>query len=57
MAECIFCKIINGEVDTNLLYQDDNIVVFSDINPKAETHLLVVPKQHIKSLIEVNEAT
>ena len=49
---CIFCKIIAGELPTNFVYQDDELVVFKDIRPKATVHLLVVPRLHIKSLNE-----
>jgi histidine triad (HIT) family protein len=55
MRNCIFCKIINGEVPTTILYQDDSFIVFPDINPKAEVHLLMVPKLHIKSLAELDD--
>ena len=54
-ANCIFCKIIKGEVPTNFLYEDDNLVVFKDIRPKAKVHLLLVSKEHIKSLLTVEE--
>ncbi len=54
MTDCIFCKIINGEIPTTFLYQDDQIVSFKDIRPKADVHILVVPRQHIKSLAEIN---
>lgn len=50
MADCIFCKIISGQQTTELLFENDNIVVFKDIFPKAPVHLLVVPKKHIDSL-------
>lgn len=53
MTDCIFCKIINGEIPTTFIYQDEQIVAFKDIHPKAEVHILVVPKQHIRSLAEV----
>lgn len=53
MTTCIFCKIINGEIKTNLLYQDELMVVFADCNPKAKIHLLALPKLHIKSLAEL----
>jgi len=48
--DCLFCKISNGETETDLLYEDDTLVVFRDINPKAPVHLLVVPKKHIRSI-------
>ncbi|MCD8377996.1 MAG: histidine triad nucleotide-binding protein [Candidatus Gastranaerophilales bacterium] len=55
MSDCIFCKIINGEFNTEFVYEDEYSVVFNDINPKADTHLLVVPKQHTASLNECND--
>lgn len=50
--DCIFCKIAGGEIKTDLLYQDDDVVAFRDINPKAPTHILVIPRDHIPSLNE-----
>ena len=52
--DCIFCKIINGDISTKFLYQDEDLVALSDINPKAKTHVLVVPRKHIKSLAELD---
>lgn len=49
----IFCKIIKGEIPTEFLYQDEDLAVFKDINPKAPVHLLIVPKKHISSVNEV----
>ena len=54
MDDCVFCKIINGEIPYTFLYQDEKIVAFRDISPKADIHVLVVPRQHIKSLAEIN---
>ncbi|MCL1930566.1 MAG: HIT domain-containing protein, partial [Treponema sp.] len=51
MSNCIFCKIIEGEVPSNKIYEDDEMVAFHDINPVAPVHFLVVPKKHIKSLL------
>jgi len=50
--DCIFCKIITGEIKSNFLYQDDKVVAFRDINPKAPTHILVIPREHIASLVD-----
>ncbi|HLD21579.1 MAG TPA: histidine triad nucleotide-binding protein [Patescibacteria group bacterium] len=50
MQDCIFCKIISKEAESNTVYEDDDMVVFSDINPKAPVHLLLVPKKHISDL-------
>jgi histidine triad (HIT) family protein len=53
MSECLFCKIIAGDISSETVYEDEQLVVFRDINPKAEVHLLVIPRQHIASLNEV----
>lgn len=50
MDDCIFCRIVAGEVSSDILYQDDEIIAFRDINPAAPTHVLVVPRKHIESL-------
>lgn len=50
MADCIFCKIATKQLPTDLVYEDEHAVVFKDIRPKADTHLLIVSKQHIPSL-------
>lgn len=50
MSDCLFCKIIAGEIPSSSVYEDDQIFVFKDINPQAAVHLLVIPKIHIKSL-------
>ena len=55
MTDCIFCKIINGDFNTKFIYEDENAVVFNDINTKANTHLLVVPKLHVESLNELDD--
>lgn len=52
--DCIFCKICQHQLKSDIVYEDDNIIVFKDINPKAVTHLLVVPKKHIVSLATVD---
>lgn len=55
MENCIFCKIINGEIPSDFVYQDDDFVMFRDINPKAKIHLLAVPKKHFALLSEMNK--
>ena len=52
MSDCIFCKIANGEIPTDLLYEDANVVAFRDLNPQAPTHVLVVPKAHYANIVE-----
>jgi len=55
MSDCIFCKIINGDFGTEFVYETNSAVVFRDINPKADTHLLVVPRLHVESLNELDD--
>jgi histidine triad (HIT) family protein len=50
MADCLFCRIIAGEIPGAIVYQDDRVVAFNDINPQAPTHVLIVPRRHIASL-------
>lgn len=54
--DCIFCKIVNKEIPTDLLYEDDQVIVFKDINPLAPVHLLLVPKKHIRSINDLEDA-
>ena len=53
--DCIFCKIVNGEMSTKFLYKNDTLVVFKDINPVAPVHLLIVPRKHIRSINDLTE--
>lgn len=55
MEDCVFCKIIKGEIPSKKVYEDDEILAFYDINPIAKVHVLVIPKMHIKSLQELKE--
>ena len=55
MEDCIFCKIIKEEIPSTKIYEDDNVLAFKDINPAAPIHILVVPKQHIENVLEINE--
>ena len=55
MEDCIFCKIINGEIPSDKVYEDEDVLAFKDINPAAPIHILVIPKKHIKSLLELEE--
>ena len=54
MADCIFCMIAAGEIPSSCVYEDEDVFAFRDINPQAPVHVLVVPKQHIGSLNELN---
>lgn len=53
MEDCIFCKIINKEIPADIVYEDDEVLAFRDINPQAPVHILVIPKKHISSIIEI----
>ena len=53
MSDCLFCKIVSGEISCDKLYENDKLVAFRDIDPKAPTHILVIPKKHIRSINEL----
>ena len=55
MEDCVFCKIIKGEIPSELVYEDDKVIAFNDINPAAPIHILVIPKKHIETLLDVSE--
>lgn len=54
MSDCLFCKIISGEVPSEKVYEDDQVTAFRDINPVAPTHILVIPNKHIASINELS---
>ena len=54
MRDCLFCRIIAGEIPAKKVYEDEHVYAFEDINPQAPTHLLVVPKKHIRGLKEAS---
>ena len=54
-SECLFCKIASREMDANIVHSSDNVVAFRDINPQAPTHILVIPKDHMTSIAELNK--
>ena len=54
MSDCLFCKIISGEIPSSKVYEDDVCLAFNDIDPQAPVHFLVIPKTHIGSVAEVN---
>ena len=56
MSDCIFCKIINGDIPCSMVYQDETVLAFKDINPLAPVHVLIVSKQHIESAQALNES-
>lgn len=56
MEDCIFCRIVGGDIPASKVYEDQDFVAFHDIHPAAPIHILLIPKLHIASLYEVNEA-
>lgn len=55
--DCVFCKIAAKEIEKELLYEDDNVIVFQDIHPVRPVHLLIIPKEHITDFLEVSDPT
>ena len=55
--DCPFCQIAQGEMDTEILYQEDSLVAFEDLDPKAPTHVLIIPKEHMTAVSEVPAET
>ena len=54
MSDCLFCKIIAGEIPSSKVYEDDTCFAFNDIDPQAPTHFLVIPKEHIQSVSQIS---
>ena len=50
-ADCILCKIVNGSIPAKMIYEDEDVIAFNDINPSARVHFLIVPKLHVESLV------
>lgn len=50
MTDCIFCKIVSGDIPGDIVYQDDDVLAFRDLNPQAPTHILIIPKKHIATV-------
>jgi len=55
MSDCVFCKIVKGELPAKVVYEDDLIMAFHDINPQRKVHVLVIPKKHIASMNDLTE--
>ncbi len=56
MNDCIFCKIAAGEIPSQKVYEDETVFAFRDINPMAAVHILVIPKEHIANVLDINES-
>ena len=54
MSDCLFCKIVNGDIPSSKVYEDDVVYAFNDIDPQAPSHILVIPKKHITSAAEIS---
>ena len=55
MADCIFCKIVSGEIPSDQVYSDDELYAFRDVNPQAPVHILVVPRKHVERIVDFAE--
>ena len=55
MADCVFCKIVKGEIPAKKAYEDDELLAFHDLNPQAPLHLLVIPKKHIPTVMDLTQ--
>lgn len=55
MSDCIFCKIVNGDIPSTKVYEDESVIALKDLNPQAPVHILVVPKKHYENVLDVEE--
>lgn len=53
--DCLFCKIVNGDIPCTKVYEDDNVLAFRDIDPKAPSHIIVIPKKHFSNILEIKD--
>jgi len=53
MSDCLFCGIVEGKIKGNIVYQDDSVVAFKDINPKAPVHVLIIPRRHVAGVLDL----
>lgn len=56
MSDCIFCKIISGEIAGDVVYENEDVLAFRDLNPQAPTHILVIPRRHIATINDLQDA-
>ena len=54
--DCLFCKIVNGDINADVVFESDNVIAFNDINPQAPTHILIIPKRHIPTINDLIES-
>tara|TARA_B100001013_G_C24372297_1_gene348701 strand:+ start:111 stop:494 length:384 start_codon:yes stop_codon:yes gene_type:complete len=55
-GDCLFCKIVNGDINADVVFESENIIAFNDINPQAPTHILIIPKRHIPTINDLIES-
>lgn len=55
--DCIFCKIVSGEIPSKVVYEDENVLAFNDIDPQAPIHIVVIPKTHFANILELNDSS
>jgi histidine triad (HIT) family protein len=53
MSDCLFCKISNGQIPAKIVYQDDRAIAFEDIHPEAPTHVIIIPRKHISTILDI----
>ena len=56
MENCVFCKIVNKAIDSNIIFEDEEMIAFEDIEPVAPVHILIIPKKHIDSMNDIDES-
>jgi histidine triad (HIT) family protein len=56
MTDCLFCKMVNGDIPPDIVYEDDEVLAFNDINPQAPVHVLIIPKKHIATLNDADDS-
>jgi len=54
--DCIFCKIVSGEIPSKVVYEDEHVLAFNDIDPQAPIHIVVIPKKHFANILELNDS-
>ena len=55
--DCIFCKIVSGEIPSKVVYEDENVLAFNDIDPQAPIHIVVIPKKHFANILQLNDSS
>ena len=55
MTDCLFCKMVNGDIKPDVVYEDDKVLAFNDISPQAPVHILIIPKRHISTLNDLDD--